>query len=71
MRAISFILCSKSCVTLQRGAFVSEPAVLMTRGGPGGQRIWNMDQFENKIIDLREIYAEWREHSNTLNLAVC
>ena len=30
-----------------------------------------MDQFENKVIDLREIYAEWKERSSSSNLAVC
>lgn len=53
-----FISC-ELCV-LQRGAFVSEPAILVRRKGKGSQ-IWSMDKFENKIIDMRDMYEERKE----------
>lgn len=42
---------------LQRGAFVSEPAILVKRKCHNSQ-IWSMEKFENKIIDMRELYDE-------------
>ena len=45
---------------LQRGAFVSEPAILVKRKGKGSQ-IWSMEKFENKIIDMRDMYEERKE----------
>ena len=44
----------------QRGAFVSEPAILVKRKGKGSQ-IWSMEKFENKIIDMRDMYEERKE----------
>lgn len=41
----------------RRGAFVSEPAILVKRKGHNSQ-IWSMEKFENKIIDMRELYDE-------------
>ncbi|KAL3888334.1 hypothetical protein ACJMK2_000704 [Sinanodonta woodiana] len=41
----------------RRGAFVSEPAILVRRKGRGSQ-IWSMEKFENKIIDMRDMYEE-------------
>ncbi|XP_021365352.1 kinesin-like protein KIF13B isoform X2 [Mizuhopecten yessoensis] len=41
----------------RRGAFVSEPAILVKRKGRGNQ-IWSMEKFENKIIDMRDMYEE-------------
>ncbi|GAB1598063.1 KIF13A isoform X15, partial [Argonauta hians] len=41
----------------RRGAFVSEPAILVKRKSHNSQ-IWSMEKFENKIIDMRELYDE-------------
>lgn len=45
---------------LQRGAFVSEPAILVKRINSGSQ-IWSMEKLENKLIDMREMYQEHKE----------
>ena len=42
---------------MQRGAFVSEPAILVKRKGMGSQ-VWSMEKLENKLIDMRELYEE-------------
>ena len=44
----------------QRGAFVSEPAILVKRKARNSQ-IWAMEKFENKIIDMRDLYEERKE----------
>ncbi|XP_046384192.1 kinesin-like protein KIF13A isoform X3 [Ischnura elegans] len=44
----------------KRGAFVSEPAILVKRKGMGSQ-VWSMDKLENKLIDMRELYEECKE----------
>lgn len=41
----------------QRGAFVSEPAILVRRKGRSSQ-VWSMEKIENKIIDMRDMYEE-------------
>ncbi|KAL3290384.1 hypothetical protein HHI36_023724 [Cryptolaemus montrouzieri] len=43
----------------RRGAFVSEPAILVKRGN--SSQVWSMEKLENKIIDMREIYDERME----------
>jgi kinesin family protein 13 len=45
---------------LQRGAFVSEPAILVKRKGLGSQ-VWSMEKLENKLIDMRDLYEENKE----------
>ncbi|XP_046672118.1 kinesin-like protein KIF13A isoform X2 [Homalodisca vitripennis] len=45
----------------RRGAFVSEPAILVKRKGFGNQ-VWSMEKLENKLIDMREMYDDCREH---------
>jgi hypothetical protein len=47
-------------IKLQRGAFVSEPAILVKRRNKGSQ-VWSMEKFENKIIDMRDLYEECKE----------
>uniref|UniRef100_A0A914XCF0 Kinesin-like protein unc-104 n=1 Tax=Plectus sambesii TaxID=2011161 RepID=A0A914XCF0_9BILA len=42
---------------VKKGAFVSEPAVLVKRKGQGSQ-VWSMDKLENKLIDMREMYLD-------------
>ncbi|KAL5286205.1 KIF13B family protein [Megaselia abdita] len=44
----------------RRGAFVSEPAILVKRVNLGSQ-IWTMEKLENKLIDMREMYQEFKE----------
>ncbi|XP_030388492.1 kinesin-like protein KIF13A isoform X2 [Scaptodrosophila lebanonensis] len=44
----------------RRGAFVSEPAILVKRLNSGSQ-IWTMEKLENKLIDMREMYQEHKE----------
>ncbi|XP_022651963.1 kinesin-like protein KIF13A isoform X2 [Varroa jacobsoni] len=41
----------------KKSAFVSEPAILVSRPGMSSQ-IWSMDKLENKLIDMRELFAE-------------
>lgn len=41
----------------QRGAFVCEPAILVRRKHRGSQ-VWSMEKFENKIIDMRDMYDD-------------
>ncbi|KAK9889176.1 hypothetical protein WA026_004456 [Henosepilachna vigintioctopunctata] len=46
----------------RKGAFVSEPAILVKRGN--SSQVWSMEKLENKIIDMREIYDEQMEKSS-------
>ncbi|XP_067139830.1 kinesin-like protein KIF13A isoform X3 [Centruroides vittatus] len=39
----------------KKGAFVSEPAILVKRKNKGSQ-VWSMEKLENKLIDMREMY---------------
>ncbi|XP_075976205.1 kinesin heavy chain 73 isoform X4 [Anticarsia gemmatalis] len=43
----------------KRGAFVSEPAIMVKRPGRSGQ-VWSMEKLDNKLVDMREMYDEWR-----------
>ncbi|XP_075169132.1 kinesin heavy chain 73 isoform X2 [Haematobia irritans] len=44
----------------RRGAFVSEPAILVKRMNSGSQ-IWSMEKLENKLIDMREMYQDHKD----------
>lgn len=44
----------------QRGAFVSEPAILVRRVNSGSQ-VWSMEKLENKLVDMRDMYQEYKE----------
>ncbi|XP_043476457.1 kinesin-like protein KIF13A isoform X2 [Leptopilina heterotoma] len=46
----------------KRGAFVSEPAILVKRINMGSQ-VWSMEKLENKLVDMRDMYEE-RKYSN-------
>ncbi len=48
---------------LRRGVFVSEPAILVKRKG-APQQVWSMEKFDGKLIEMREMYAEWKERQN-------
>lgn len=45
---------------MQRGAFVSEPAILVRRVNSGSQ-VWSMEKLENKLVDMRDMYQEFKE----------
>ncbi|XP_021071736.1 kinesin-like protein KIF13A isoform X7 [Mus pahari] len=45
----------------KRGAIVSEPAIQARRKGKGTQ-IWTIEKLENKLIDMRDLYQEWKEN---------
>ncbi|XP_071054782.1 kinesin-like protein KIF13A isoform X3 [Onthophagus taurus] len=49
----------------KKGAFVSEPAILVKRENFASQ-IWNMEKLENKLIDMREMYDEQKDKDNSL-----
>ncbi|KAF9413378.1 hypothetical protein HW555_008360 [Spodoptera exigua] len=42
-----------------RGAFVSEPAIMVRRPGRSGQ-VWSMEKLDNKLVDMRDMYDDWR-----------
>ncbi|XP_059167567.1 kinesin-like protein KIF13A isoform X3 [Physella acuta] len=41
----------------RRGAFVSEPAILVKRKNRSSQ-IWSLEKLENKVIDMRDMYND-------------
>lgn len=45
---------------MQRGAIVSEPAIQVRRKGKSTQ-VWTIEKLENKLIDMRDLYQEWKE----------
>ena len=55
--ADGFIFCELWLVSLQRNAFVSEPAILVKRKGEANQ-VWSMEKLDLKLIDMREVYNE-------------
>ncbi|XP_060045302.1 kinesin-like protein KIF13A isoform X6 [Erinaceus europaeus] len=44
----------------KRGAIVSEPAIQVRRKGKNTQ-VWTIEKLENKLIDMRDLYQEWKE----------
>uniref|UniRef100_A0A4W3ILQ6 Kinesin family member 13B n=1 Tax=Callorhinchus milii TaxID=7868 RepID=A0A4W3ILQ6_CALMI len=44
----------------KRDAVLSEPAVQVRRKGKGKQ-IWSLEKLENRLIDIRELYQEWKD----------
>ncbi|XP_025837390.1 kinesin-like protein KIF13A isoform X2 [Agrilus planipennis] len=46
----------------KKGSFVSEPAILVKRVNSPSQ-VWSMEKLENKLIDMRELYEERKEHN--------
>jgi kinesin family protein 13 len=53
----------------RKGAFVSEPAILVKRKNKASQ-IWSMEKMENKLIDMRELYEEWKNQGSPSNSIV-
>ncbi|XP_063307758.1 kinesin-like protein KIF13A [Pelobates fuscus] len=47
----------------KRGAIVSEPAIQVRRKCRGTQ-VWTIEKLENKLIDMRDAYQEWKEKPN-------
>ncbi|XP_063079873.1 kinesin-like protein KIF13B [Engraulis encrasicolus] len=45
----------------KRDAVLSEPAVQVRRKGKGKQ-IWALEKMENRLVDMRELYQEWKEY---------
>ncbi|XP_060516380.1 kinesin-like protein KIF13A isoform X2 [Cylas formicarius] len=46
----------------RKGAFVSEPAILVKRGN--SSQVWSMEKLENKIIDMRELFEEQKNRDD-------
>ncbi|KTG42048.1 hypothetical protein cypCar_00012026 [Cyprinus carpio] len=45
---------------LKRDAVLSEPAIQVRRKGKGKQ-IWALEKMENRLVDMRELYQEWKD----------
>nr|XP_060610644.1 kinesin-like protein KIF13B [Anolis sagrei ordinatus] len=44
----------------KRGALLSEPAIQVRRKGKGKQ-IWSLEKLENRLVDMRDLYQEWKD----------
>uniref|UniRef100_A0A671LLD8 Kinesin motor domain-containing protein n=1 Tax=Sinocyclocheilus anshuiensis TaxID=1608454 RepID=A0A671LLD8_9TELE len=44
----------------KRGTIVSEPAIQVRRKMKGTQ-VWTIEKLENKLVDMRDYYRDWRE----------
>uniref|UniRef100_A0A3P8XA26 Kinesin motor domain-containing protein n=1 Tax=Esox lucius TaxID=8010 RepID=A0A3P8XA26_ESOLU len=44
----------------KRGAIVSEPAIQVRRKAKGTQ-VWTIEKLENKLVDMRDHYRDWKE----------
>ncbi|KAI7799898.1 kinesin-like protein KIF13B [Triplophysa rosa] len=44
----------------KRDSVLSEPAVEVRRSSKGKQ-IWAMEKMENRLVDMRELYQEWKD----------
>lgn len=54
-------LSSRSSFSLfQRDVVLSEPAIQVRRKGKGKQ-IWALEKMENRLVDMRELYQEWKD----------
>lgn len=61
MRGRVRVMSTLSSITIQRGAIVSEPAIQARRKGKSTQ-VWTIEKLENKLIDMRDLYQEWKEN---------
>ncbi|KAL0106196.1 hypothetical protein PUN28_016124 [Cardiocondyla obscurior] len=52
----------------KRGAFVSEPAILVKKMNMGSQ-VWSMEKLENKLVDMRDMYEERKDPHNCQRLS--
>lgn len=55
---------------LQRGVIVSEPAIQVRRKGKSTQ-VWTIEKLENKLIDMRDLYQEWKEKVPEVKATKC
>ncbi|KAG7259447.1 hypothetical protein CRUP_000659 [Coryphaenoides rupestris] len=44
----------------KRNVVLSEPAVQVRRKGRGKQ-IWSLEKMENRLVDMKDLYQEWRD----------
>uniref|UniRef100_A0A452VAI9 Kinesin family member 13B n=1 Tax=Ursus maritimus TaxID=29073 RepID=A0A452VAI9_URSMA len=44
----------------KRGSLLSEPAIQVRRKGKGKQ-IWSLEKLDNRLLDMRDLYQEWKE----------
>ncbi|XP_076027020.1 kinesin-like protein KIF13B isoform X2 [Genypterus blacodes] len=44
----------------KRNVVLSEPAIQVRRKGKGKQ-IWALEKMENRLVDMRELYQEWKD----------
>ncbi|XP_067338999.1 kinesin-like protein KIF13B isoform X2 [Channa argus] len=44
----------------KRDVVLSEPAIQVRRKGKGKQ-IWAMEKMENRLVDMKELYQEWKD----------
>ncbi|KAM9852404.1 kinesin-like protein KIF13A [Aulostomus maculatus] len=49
----------------KRGTIVSEPAIQVRRKGKGTQ-VWTIEKLENKLVDMRDHYRDWKEGSEEM-----
>ncbi|XP_046887018.1 kinesin-like protein KIF13B isoform X2 [Hypomesus transpacificus] len=47
----------------KRDAVLSEPAVQVRRKGKGKQ-IWALEKMENRLVDMKELYQEWKDYDD-------
>ncbi|KAJ3592971.1 hypothetical protein NHX12_005309 [Muraenolepis orangiensis] len=45
----------------KRDAVLSEPAIQVRRKGRAKQ-IWTLEKMENRLVDMRELYQEWKDY---------
>lgn len=45
----------------RRDAILSEPAIQVRRRCRGKQ-IWSLEKMENRLVDMRELYQEWKDY---------
>lgn len=58
----NYLLLNRTDVSMlpQRDAVLSEPAIQVRRKGKGKQ-IWALEKLENRLVDMRELYQEWKD----------
>ncbi|XP_016065791.1 PREDICTED: kinesin-like protein KIF13B, partial [Miniopterus natalensis] len=54
------ILASSLDANRKRGSLLSEPAIQVRRKGRGKQ-IWSLEKLDNRLLDMRDLYQEWKE----------
>ncbi|KAM8763803.1 kinesin-like protein KIF13B isoform 2-T2 [Rhynchonycteris naso] len=54
------ILASSLDANRKRGCLLSEPAIQVRRKGKGKQ-IWSLEKLDNRLLDMRDLYQEWKE----------